>query len=131
MANDCIYREEQIWNRVFVESKNAFRVIVDAVNERCVARIQTTLIQVGTEIEITIPKEVVKYELKVRGNARLKIAPKTGDIANDNYFSLGPHGVWDEKGLSSPTDFKLYVEIDKQRDIEIFLWKGEYQEPNP
>lgn len=125
--NNCIFREEQIWNRVFVPHKNAIRVIVDAVNEREVVRIEVTPGDVGNELEITIPKEVVSFTMRARGNTRAKISPVQGDIANDVYFSLGPHWVWKEQHLAGADDFKLYIELDKQRDLELFLWKGEFQ----
>lgn len=125
--NSCILREEQIWNRVFIAHKNAIRVVVDAVNEREVVRIAVQPGDVGNELEITIPKEVVAFTMRVRGNSRAKISPVQGDIANEIYFSLGPHWVWKEQHLAGKDDFKLYIEMEKQRDIEIFLWKGEFQ----
>lgn len=128
MTNNCIFREEQIWNRVFVPQKNAIRVIVDAVTEREVAIIDVQPGDVGNELEITIPKEIVKFRMKVRGNARMKISPNQGDIGNDIFYSIGPHGIWVEEGLAGEDDFKLYVEIEKQRKIELFLWKGNFQE---
>jgi hypothetical protein len=127
MDNSRIFREEQIWNRVFIPHKNAIRVITDSVTTRDCILIQINPVDVGQEIELTIPKEVVSYSMKVRGNARLKISPNQGDIANSVYFSLGPHGIFIEKNLSSENDFKLFFEIDKERDIEIFLWKGNFQ----
>ena len=125
--NFCILREEQIWNRIFVPHKNAIRIIVDAVNEREVVRVDVQPGDVGNELEITIPKEVVSFTMRVRGNSRAKISPVQGDIANEIYFSLGPHWVWKEQHLASDEDFKIYIEMEKQRDIEIFLWKGNFQ----
>ena len=128
MSNNCIYREEQIWNRVFVPYKNAIRVITDAATSREVALIQVQPGDVLNELEITIPKDVVAYSMKVRGNARMKIATNPGDIANGVYFTLGSYAVWKERNLASISDLKLYIEIEKQRDIELFLWKGNFQE---
>ena len=127
MVNDRILREEQIWNRVFVPHKNAIRVIVDAVNAREVVLIEVQPGHVGNELEIIIPKEVVAFTMRARGNSRAKISPVQSDIANDVYFSLGAHWVWKEQNLASDEDFKLYIEMEKQRDLELFLWKGDFQ----
>lgn len=125
--NTRIFREEQIWNRVFIPQKNAIRIINDATTEREVVLIDIQPGDVGQELELIIPKEVVKFSMKVRGNSRMKISPNSGDIANNIFFSLGPHAIWHETGLASDNDFKLYFEVEKQRQIEIFLWKGIFQ----
>ena len=129
MANDnfCILREEQIQNRIFVPHKNAIRVIVDAVTDREVVVIDVQPADVGTELEIIIPKEVVSFRMKVRGNARMKISPNTGDIANGIYYTYGPYGVHAEEHLADDEDLSVFVEIDKQRKIELFLNKGNFQ----
>jgi hypothetical protein len=77
----------------------------------------------ATEYSISVPIGAKKITFHLRGNAILKVAETSGDIAASLYFTIFPGVSYNVDSVTGSATIVLYVESSKPSQVlELWYW---------
>ena len=121
--DDCFFREEQIWNKIYDNAHKTIRVETRNKVRAIIKRIEIAAKDVETPFEL--PKGVYEFSIRDTGNSRMRYSYTAGEIAKPlgDFIELGPYGIYKESQLNSLDEFTLYFSSTKNaRIIELIYW---------
>lgn len=120
---DCFFREEQIWNNVYDDSKKIIRVGSGGKVSPHIEIVEIS--NKDTEESFEFPQGTVALSIRDRGNSLMRYAFESGEVEDENgsFLDYGPHSILKEESLSLTENLRIYFASSKDsRKIEIVYW---------
>jgi len=98
------------------------RVQIDSETVSSPTIANVTVITADSEVSYALPSGTVKYKIRARNTAKLKLSYTSGE-SGTVYQTIFPGCVMWEEGLDSSTDFTLYFQTPTAGTVvEIISW---------